>query len=77
MNLKFADFGFATYKSIEDLEDYYGTKTYMAPEIRKGKYNGKQIDVFSAAVVLFIIVHGQFPFIESKDSDYYYSLIIN
>ena len=47
----------------------------MAPEIRKGKYNGKKVDIFSAAVVLFIIVKGNFPFVESKPEDHYYQLI--
>jgi serine/threonine protein kinase len=31
--------------------------TYMAPEIKEGKtYNGKQVDMFSTGVILFIIV---------------------
>jgi len=57
MNLKVADFGFATYKKITKLHSYRGTMTYMAPEIKEGKtYNGKEIDVFSTGVILFIIV---------------------
>jgi serine/threonine protein kinase len=31
--------------------------TYMAPEIKEGKvYDGKQIDMFSIGVILFIII---------------------
>ena len=42
MNLKVADFGFATYKKINKLHSYRGTMTYMAPEIKEGKtYDGK------------------------------------
>ena len=42
MNLKVADFGFATYKKINKLSSYRGTMTYMAPEIKEGKiYDGK------------------------------------
>jgi len=37
MNLKVADFGFATYKKINRLKSYRGTMTYMAPEIKEGK----------------------------------------
>merc|ERR1719364_469789 len=54
LNLKIADFGFATYKKIDRLKSYRGTMTYMAPEIKEGKvYNGKQIDIFSTGVILF------------------------
>ena len=57
MNLKVADFGFATYKKINKLQSYRGTMTYMAPEIKEGKtYDGKQIDMFSCGVILFIII---------------------
>ena len=42
MNLKLADFGFATNKDIENLDLFRGTQSYMAPEIRNGDtYNGK------------------------------------
>ena len=57
MNLKVADFGFATFKHVNKLQSYRGTMTYMAPEIKEGKtYDGRQIDIFSTGVILFIIV---------------------
>lgn len=57
MNLKVADFGFATFRNVSKLKSYKGTMTYMAPEIKIGKeYDGRQIDIFSTAVILFIIV---------------------
>jgi serine/threonine protein kinase len=57
LNLKVADFGFASYKSIDCLKSYRGTLTYMAPEIKEGKvYKGTQVDLFSFGVILFIIV---------------------
>lgn len=78
MNLKVADFGFATFKKIHALKSYRGTMTYMAPEIKEGKtYDGMQIDMFSTAVILFIIVQGIFPFKEAKKDEYFYSLILN
>jgi len=50
----------------------------MAPEIKEGKtYDGKQIDMFSCGVILFIIVQGIFPFKEAKKDEYFYNLIIN
>ena len=73
-----ADFGFATYKKINKLKSYRGTMTYMAPEIKEGKqYDGRQIDVFSTGVILFIIVQGIFPFKEAKKDEYFYNLLLN
>jgi len=76
MNIKVVDFGFATYKNIKKLNSYKGTKTYMAPEIRKGLvYDGRQVDIFSTGVILFTIVHGIFPFKEATETDSYYGLL--
>lgn len=78
MNIKLADYGFATYKSIENLKTYRGTMSYMAPEIKLGEhYDGRATDVFSAGVVLFIIVRGIFPFKEARKDEYFYNLIMN
>ena len=77
LNLKIADFGFACYKNVDVLKSYRGTMTYMAPEIKEGKtYNGKQIDIFSFGVILFIIVQGIFPFKEARTMEYFYNLIV-
>lgn len=76
LNMKIADFGFATYKSIDCLKSYRGTMTYMAPEIKEGKtYKGSQVDLFSFGVILFIIVQGIFPFKEARLEEYFYNLI--
>lgn len=77
MNIKVADFGFATYKNIKKLKSYRGTMTYMAPEIKLGKqYDGRQTDIFSAGVILFIIVQGLFPFREAKQDEFFYNLLL-
>lgn len=77
LNLKVADFGFACYKSIDKLKSYRGTMTYMAPEIKEGKqYDGRQIDLFSLGVILFIIVQGIFPFKEARKEEYFYNLLL-
>jgi len=78
MNLKVADFGFSTFRNIHKLTSYRGTKTYMAPELKIGKeYDGMQIDIFSTGVILFIIVQGNFPFMEAKKEDKYYKMILD
>jgi len=77
MNAKLLDFGFSTWKDIDSLNAYRGTKTYMAPEIKKQQvYKGTEIDVFSLGVVIFSMVHGLFPFLEAKRSDNWYSLLV-
>ena len=77
LNLKIADFGFACYKSIDNLKSYRGTMTYMAPEIKEGKvYKGTQVDLFSLGVILFIIVQGIFPFKEARKEEYFYNLLL-
>jgi serine/threonine protein kinase len=66
-DLKIADFGFAA--PVEGrtgdgfLESYKGTPPYMAPEMHEGKpYRGRETDLFSAAIILFILVTGRPPF---------------
>lgn len=77
LTLKVADFGFACYKNIDALRSYRGTMTYMAPEIKEGKtYAGKQVDMFSIGVILFIIVQGIFPFKEARKEEYFYNLLL-
>merc|ERR1712017_18444 len=77
LNLKIADFGFATYKKIDLLKSYRGTMTYMAPEIKEGKtYDGTQVDLFSIGVIVFIIVQGIFPFKEARKEEYFYNLLL-
>ena len=77
MNLVLADFGFATFKKIDKLTSFRGTMSYMAPEIKERKtYNGKQVDIFSLGVLLFISVLGFFPFREATKDDYFYKFIL-
>lgn len=48
----------------------------MAPEIAQGqKYSGYKADIFSAAVILFTLVRGIFPFMGSTPEDQFYNYI--
>lgn len=63
LNVQVADFGLGAYKNISSLTEHHGTRTYMAPEIKQGKrYDGRQVDIFSLGVIMFIIAQGCFPF---------------
>jgi len=78
LNLKIADFGYASFHKQNLLSSYRGTFTYMAPEIKEGKqYNGLQVDLFSTGVILFILIRGIFPFKEARKEEFFYQLLIH
>lgn len=67
-NIKICDFGFSSYNS-KFLEEYLGTKKYMAPEIVKGlEYDGIKADIFSLGVLLFNLRTSKFLFDFTKVS---------
>jgi len=79
-NLKIADFGFAIPLSGHTgngrLSSYKGTLGYMPPEqLAKKSYSGKAADLFSAAVVLFMMVTQCQPFEEARVTDKYYRFL--
>lgn len=79
-NLKIADFGFAAPTDGKDGQGYLhtklGTLNYMAPEIHlEAPYQGKQVDIFAAAIILFILVAKHPPFTHAKVTDPYYKTI--
>ena len=79
LKLVLGDFGFASFKDMYKLTSYKGTQTYMAPEIRIKEYlpyDGKQADIFSLGVCLFIMVQGHCPFKEATKDDFFYKLIV-
>ena len=81
-NVKLADFGFAGPVSGRDGKGYMrtvcGTKPYEAPEIfEKAHYKGQEVDLFAAAVVLFIMVSGTPPFTNAEKTEFYYKFIVN
>jgi serine/threonine protein kinase len=48
----------------------------MAPEIHEGKaYRGREVDLFSAAIILFIMVTQHPPFTYAKLDDPFFQLI--
>lgn len=78
--LKIADFGFSAPVEGRDgkgfLETYLGTQNYMAPEIHLGQaYMGRSVDLFAAAIILFIMVAGHPPFTFATNEDPYYKCI--
>lgn len=78
--LKIADFGFAAPVRGRDgsglLETPLGTASYMAPEIHLQKpYDGKVVDLFASAIILFVILTQRPPFASANPTDPHYRLI--
>jgi len=78
--LKIADFGFSAPVQGKDgsgnLPTKLGTLNYMAPEIHlKQSYNGPSVDMFAAAIILFIMVAQHPPFSTAEPKDPYYRCI--
>lgn len=76
-----ADFGFSSLLSKNKgrkgkegkLSTFLGTEAYMAPEIHlRLDYNGTSVDLFAAAIILFVIVSGVPPFEQATPTDQFY-----
>ena len=79
-DLKVGDFGFAAGWGKADenglFQTLLGTPGYMAPEIHLcQKYNGAQVDLFAAGIILFIIYSGHPPFGQASPQDPYYKTL--
>ncbi|KAK4760198.1 hypothetical protein SAY87_023329 [Trapa incisa] len=64
--LKLADFGsaasFSVGKGLTQLSGLVGTPYYVAPEVVAGRAYGEKADVWSAGVVLYVMLSGSPPF---------------
>ncbi|KAE9611288.1 hypothetical protein Lal_00011706 [Lupinus albus] len=66
--IKLADFGLATYiKPGQSLHGLVGSPFYIAPEVLAGAYN-QAADVWSAGVILYILLSGMPPFSGKTES---------
>ncbi len=76
-NIKISDFGLSTLyvggteggttsnDRVELLHTTCGTPNYVAPEVLENRgYDGRQADVWSVGIVLFVLVAGYLPFEE-------------
>ncbi|KAL6142453.1 hypothetical protein ACLB2K_060733 [Fragaria x ananassa] len=63
-NMKLADFGSAEWCSGEggSMEGVVGTPYYVAPEVLMGRLYNEKVDVWSAGVMLYIMLGGNPPF---------------
>ncbi|PIN09254.1 Ca2+/calmodulin-dependent protein kinase, EF-Hand protein superfamily [Handroanthus impetiginosus] len=60
--LKLADFGSAELFGVSEMSGVVGTPYYVAPEVLMGKEYNEKVDVWSAGVILYIMLAGVPPF---------------
>ncbi|KAK6156210.1 hypothetical protein DH2020_010458 [Rehmannia glutinosa] len=60
--LKLADFGSAELFGVSEMSGVVGTPYYVAPEVLKGGEYDEKVDVWSAGVILYIMLAGVPPF---------------
>ncbi|CAG9323736.1 unnamed protein product [Blepharisma stoltei] len=61
-NFKLADFGLAAEVTNENLTLRCGSPGYIAPEILRKCSYGVEADVFSAGIILYVLLSGHMPF---------------
>eukprot|EP00039_Didymoeca_costata_P004616 m.74788 g.74788 ORF g.74788 m.74788 type:complete len:425 (-) comp12480_c0_seq1:6160-7434(-) len=88
--VKLGDFGLCTFSEDGPVVSCHGSLCYAAPEnvkcgLRKGQdaygcpplvqgYDGRKADVWSAGVVLFVLLYGLTPWDVARDSSYEYRM---
>lgn len=69
-DIKIADFGFARrVHTPESLTSRVGTPTYVAPEILKNLPHDHRVDLWSAGVVIFVLLVGYPPFLDEDQTN--------
>ena len=75
--IKIVDFGFAViYEPGEKGNTFWGTPSYMAPEIiKKMEFDYELVDVWALGVLFFVLLTGFFPFKGSSNKEMYFKII--
>lgn len=69
-SVKIADFGLARSSISRDkntMSTICGTPTYVAPEVITGQAYGRAVDMWSAGVILYILLSGSVPFDDESE----------
>ena len=68
--VKICDFGYSKRPEVEQSQckSIVGTPAYLAPEVLANKpYRGSAVDVWSAGVLLYVMLVGAYPFEDPLD----------
>jgi len=71
-DVKVADFGFAVHISaLKNMgrPEICGSPTYMAPEMLKGQHYTEKVDIWSAGVIVYILLGGYPPFYAESQTE--------
>ena len=71
--LKLIDFGLSNkfsdkFGHTHAMNTTVGTPYYVAPEVLRGHY-GPKCDIWSAGVIMFVLLSGQYPFVGRTESE--------
>lgn len=71
--VKLIDFGFSTWiPNDKKIKIFWGTPSYMAPEIvSKQEFWGPPADIWALGVLLYTLLWGKFPFKGKSDAELY------
>jgi len=74
--VKICDFGFSKGRVHSNPHSYVGTTCYCAPEILTAKdqeeaYSGEASDIWSAGVILYLLLCGELPFGPNEKNNYH------
>jgi len=71
--IKITDFGVAKYRAgkMEAMHTACGTPGYVAPEVLKNEPYGKEVDLWSLGVILYILLCGFPPFYHENTAQLY------
>ncbi|CAD8082377.1 unnamed protein product [Paramecium sonneborni] len=71
IDIVIADFGLSDFYNEQDIYLFQrcGTVGYVAPEILKDQAYNHKVDIFSAGVILFILLTGEMPYVKYENSE--------
>ncbi|XP_024959670.1 calcium-dependent protein kinase 19-like [Cynara cardunculus var. scolymus] len=74
--LKAIDFGLSTFiDEGKPNQEKVGTAFYVAPEVLRRQGYGKEVDIWSAGVILYMLLTGVPPFYGEKERDIFYAIL--
>ena len=77
MNILVIDFGLSSFFTPKQmLRSPCGTLSYVAPEVLRNHGYGKEVDLWSIGVILYVMIRGRLPF-DSKDKSTLIKKIVN